>query len=154
MRRKKIVDVRDYNSRKHQEWQFAQKHYPEWNWLSEHFQTDAVGKEIRVKSKFKNFYGDWIEFKIGMNKNYKLLLHDDGFYLNELEASRFDIYLEIKKQFTENHSMLVTEIRNGFILKETGCTENELPLFLFEIQKYCLALTHLVGLVIRVDQTS
>jgi len=157
MKYKMIVDVREENLKKHREWELAQAHqveYSEGNWLRGQFHSEPSGKEILVKTKFKNWYGDWIEFKIGMDKNQELFLHDDGHYLSELEKNHADIYPEIRRQFLEGHSMLIAENKYDFILKHTGCTDNEVPNFLFQIQQYCLVLTHLVGLVIAISQIS
>ena len=153
MKNKKMVDVRWNNFRKQREWEFAQANYSESSWLNKNFKSTDFERKTLVKSTFKDWYGNWIEFQITIGKGGKLLLHDDGRYLSWLEKNHADIFPEVKRRFFERHSMKV-ENKHGFILLQTECNDQALPKFLIKMQQYCLELAELVKMVIEVDQAS
>lgn len=68
MKHKKIVDVRETNVKLQREWEFAQANYSEADWLMANFHSTCLNKVISVKSIFKDWYGDWIEFQIGLDE--------------------------------------------------------------------------------------
>ena len=153
MKRKKMVDVREINLKRQREWEYAQTNYSEAGWLMANFQTIVLNKEVLVKSIFKDWYGDQLEFQIGVDGNREIFLHDNGRYLSWLEENHMDIYPEVKQQFFTTYSIQV-RVEYGFILQRTGCKSRELPHFIIQMQQYCLALTALVKIVIEVEQAS
>jgi len=153
VKRKKMVDIREANLKRRREWEFAQANYSEAGWLMANFQTAGLDKEIFVKSPFRDWYGNWLEFQIGLDGNGEVFLHDDGRYLRMLEENHADIFPEVRKRFLERRSGQAEE-RKGFIMKETGCSDRELPRFIIEMQGYCLALAELVKIVIEVEEAS
>jgi len=79
-----------------------------------------------------------------LDGNGEVFLHDDSRYLSLLEESHADIYPEVNRQFLEIRSIQIEE-RQGFIVKETGCSDRELPRFIIQMQGYCLALAEHVN---------
>jgi len=153
MKYKKIMDVRSYNLRKHREWDFCQANYSEGRWLKEQFDFTESDNETVVYTPFKDWRGMTVKFKVDKDGKQGLFLHDDGYYLSQLEEHYADIFPEVKRQFLESHTIMLIESKYGFIMKSTGCYDQRSANFIFQIQQYCLALTHLVGLVVGIDQT-
>ena len=153
MKHKNMVDVRESNLKRQREWEFSQANYSEAGWLLANFKTMGLDKEISVKSPFKDWYGGWLEFQIGLDGNGELFIHDDGRYLRWLEENHMDIYPEVRSRFFERHSIYV-EDKQSFIMKQTGCDDRELPKFIIQMQGFCLALAELVKIVIEVGEDS
>jgi len=153
MKHMKIMDVRNYNLRKHREWDFNQVNYLEGRWLKEQFDFTELGNETMVHTPFKDWRGKTVKFKIDKD-GQGLFFHDDSYYLSQLEEHYADIFPEIKRQFMKNHAITLIESRYGFLIKYTGCYDQRSARFIFQIQQYCLALTLLVGLVIEIDQAA
>ena len=150
---KKIIDVRFANLKKHQQWEFAQANIDD-KWLMTYFSYTSIAKEIIVKAPFKDWYGNWIVFMIGLDNNRELFFHDDGNYLRQLEKHHAEIYPEVKRRFFEQDEAKQIENKYDFILKRTNCKNQEAPSFTLQLQQYCLSLTHLTKIVIEVEQAS
>lgn len=154
MKHKKVVDVRSCNLRKNREWDFVQANYSEGRWLKDQFDFTESDSETVVHTPFKDWRGVAIKFKIDKDRKQGLFLHDDGYYLSQLEEHHADIFPEVKRQFFESHTITLVESKYDFIMKSTGCYDQRSANFIFQIQQYCLVLTHLVGLVVGIDQAS
>lgn len=154
MKRKKVVDVSSYNVVKYREWDFHQANYSEGRWFKEQFYFTESNNETVVDTPFKDWSGMTIKFKIDKDRDQGLFLHDDGYYLSQLEEHYGDIFPEVKQRFFENHTGMIVESRYGFIMRATGCYDQRSANFHFQVMRYCLALVLLVGLVIEVDQVS
>ena len=153
MKHKQVVDVSSYNVIKYREWDFHQANYSEGVWLKAQFYFSESFNETVVSTPFKDWRGKALQFKIDKNRK-GLFFHDDGFYLSQLEEHYGDIFPEVKRRFFESHTIMLVESRYGFIMKLTGCYDDRSAHFIFQMQRYCLALTHLINLVIEVDQSS
>ena len=148
------MDVRGYNLRKHREWDFCQANYSEGRWLKEQFSFTESKHETVVYTPFKDWRGMTVKFKIDKDGKQGLFLHDDGYYLSQLEEHYADIFPEIERQFLESESMILAQSRYGFMMKFTGCYDQRSANFIFQMQHYCLALTRLIGLVVETNQAS